>query len=265
MAGEFANKVVLITGSSSGIGAATAVEFAKLGARVVINGRNGDKLKAVEQACSAATKHPLGKKSVLAVVADLSKDEDLKRLMDVTIREFGQLDVLVNNAGRGARSSICDSNAVAVFDEMLNLNLRSVYVLTHLAVPFLVKTKGNIINLSSIAGTKPFPNVGAYCVAKAGLDMLTQYLALEVGPHGIRVNCVQPGPVKTDFMAAMGMPEEIKKYYTEVEAQKWPLQRAAESEDIAHLIIFLASAKAVNMTGSCILNDGGTLWTMAGV
>ena len=149
---DFSRRVVLITGSSSGIGAVTAEEFSKAGAQVVITGRDGQKLSEVGKECLKVS--PKGLKP-LEVVADVSNEEDCKRLIDSTINAFGKLDVLVNNAAMGAASSVTDPNILETFDRLMAINVRSVVTLTHHSVKHLEKTKGNIINISSIAGLAP--------------------------------------------------------------------------------------------------------------
>ena len=148
---EFADKVVLITGSNSGLGAEMAKEFAKRGAQLVITGRNVDRVIKVANDCD--TLSPNGQVA-LQVIADVTVDEDLKNLVDSTVDQLGQIDVLVNNAGAGALSAINDPKIMDDLDHMFQLDVRSVVMLTHLAVPHLVKSKGVIINMSSIAGIK---------------------------------------------------------------------------------------------------------------
>jgi NAD(P)-dependent dehydrogenase (short-subunit alcohol dehydrogenase family) len=149
---DFSGKVILITGSSSGIGAGIAEEFSKAGAQVVITGRNANNLSEVGKQCLKVS--PKGLKP-LQVVADVSKEEDCKRLIDTTIEKFGKLDVLVNNAGKGHITPIEDTKILEKFDDLMNANLRSVVNLTQLSVKHLEKTKGNIINISSVAGITP--------------------------------------------------------------------------------------------------------------
>ena len=149
---DFSGKVVIITGSSSGIGAYTAIEFARTGAQVVITGRSQTKLSEVGKQCSEASSTGL---KPLQVVADICEPEDCKTLIESTIDKFGKLDVLVNNAGAGGPGSIEDPNILEDFDNMINVNLRSVVYLTHLAIKHLEKTKGSIVNISSLAGMKP--------------------------------------------------------------------------------------------------------------
>jgi NAD(P)-dependent dehydrogenase (short-subunit alcohol dehydrogenase family) len=160
---DFSGKVALITGSSSGIGAATAISLSKAGAQVVVTGRNADNVSKVSQECEKVS--PNGLKA-LGVVADLIKEEDCKRLIDSTISKFGKLDILVNNAGAGVVTPIKDPSIMDSYERFMKLNVRSVVYLTHLAVEYLEKTKGVIINISSIAGMKP---VSIYCIEKNSL------------------------------------------------------------------------------------------------
>ncbi|CAH0714065.1 unnamed protein product, partial [Brenthis ino] len=163
---SFINKVVIVTGASSGIGAATAVSFSSEGARVVLVGRNEDKLAAVAKKC----------KNPLVVRADVSKDEDVKKIIDQTIKKFGQLDVLVNNAGTAlGMSSLIEGVDMKMYDSIMATNLRGAIYLTSLAAPYLIKTK-------------------------AGMDHFTRSAAVELGLHGVRVNAISPGPVVTDFL-----------------------------------------------------------------
>lgn len=141
----------MIIGSSSGIGEESAYRLAELGANVVIHGRDEQRIKSVAEKCHKLS----GGKRMLSVAADLSSDKDVEYLIDRTIQEFGRLDILVNNAGRGDLSYMCDPNIVELYDKIMQLNVRSVVYLTSLAIPYLEKTKGTIINISSIAGMKP--------------------------------------------------------------------------------------------------------------
>ncbi|CAG2114337.1 unnamed protein product [Medioppia subpectinata] len=253
---NFADKVVLITGSSGGIGAVTAVEFARYGAQVVITGRNADNLSEVAKQCAAVS--PKGLKP-LEVLADVSKDVDCKRLIDSTISAFKRLDILVNNAGKGVFSSITDPSVLDKYGEVMDTNLRSVVYLTHLSVEHLEKTKGNIINISSVAGLKPFGRAFLYCMSKCALDMFTKCLALELGPKGIRVNVINPAAVRTNFLQVVGLTkEQSEARYSEMDG-KYPVGRVGESIDIANAILFLASDEASFVTGINFVSDGGAL------
>ncbi|CAG2117438.1 unnamed protein product, partial [Medioppia subpectinata] len=239
-----------------GIGAQTAVEFARYGAQVVITGRNADNLSEVAKQCAAVS--PKGLKP-LEVLADVSKDADCKRLIDSTISAFKRLDVLVNNAGKGVFCPITDPSILDKYREAMDTNLRSVVYLTHLSVDYLEKTKGNIINMSSIAGLRPFNTAFTYCMSKCALDMFTKCLALELGPKGIRVNAINPSTVRTNFAQAMGFSKELSEALCNERGGKFPVGRVGESIDIANAILFLASDEASFVTGVQFVSDGGAL------
>ena len=153
---DFSGKVALITGSSSGIGAATAILLSQTGANVVVTGRNAQRVSEVAKKCLEVSPK---KSKALEVVADLTKEEDIKRLVDTTINTFGKLDILVNNAGGAiSRTSILDTDYYTKFKNVVQTNLDSVIYLTQLSVKHLEKTKGNIINISSVVSTRPVSN-----------------------------------------------------------------------------------------------------------
>lgn len=252
---SFKGKVVLVTGGSSGIGAAAAVRFAEEGAKVSMVGRNTKKLQNVSAQCEKAGSKPL------VIVADVTKDEDAKRIISDTVKHYGRLDVLVNNAGTCIPCSILAPNAMQTFDNLMALNLRAPIYLTNLAVPYIVESKGNIINISSIAGLRSYAeSIGfAYCTSKAGLDHFTRCVALELAPKGVRVNSINPGPVRTDIAKIFVKDESKEQELWEMAAQKTPLKRVSESEEIGDLILFLASDKAKSVTGSVYVIDNGRL------
>lgn len=251
---SFQNKVVLVTGASSGIGAATAIAFAAQGARVSMVGRNETKLACVAKICEQKGSKPL------VIAADVTKDADAKRIINDTVKHYGNLDVLVNNAGIFTPTSIFSSDALEGFDRIMTTNLRSIVQLTHLAVPHLVKSKGNIVNVSSIVALGIlFDQSFAYSTSKAGVDHFTRAVALELSKHGVRVNTVNPGPVKTDITQNAGMPKDQEEVMMAAVAKSTPLQRMGEPEEIADLIMFLASNKARSITGSTFVSDNGSL------
>nr|XP_049694218.1 17-beta-hydroxysteroid dehydrogenase 14 isoform X3 [Helicoverpa armigera] len=253
---SFQNKVVIVTGSSSGIGAAIAIKFAEEGAKVAIVGRNQEKLNNVAKKC--------GKPLVL--VADVTKEEDIKRIIDETLRVFGKLDILVNNAGIANPAGIQSEDAMAVFDKVMTTNLRSAVYLTHLAAPYLVKTKGNIVNISSIAALKAISKDSfAYCASKAALDHFTRAVALELASSGVRVNTINPGPVLTDVFENMGATREQQAAFFKGVGQTMPLKRVSIPEEIGDLVLFLASEKARAITGSNFVSDNGAMLGSAGV
>jgi NAD(P)-dependent dehydrogenase (short-subunit alcohol dehydrogenase family) len=149
------------------------------------------------------------------------------------------------------------------WDKMMNINLRSIFYLTQKTVPFLAKTKGNIVNVSSVTGTRAFPNVLAYCVSKAGTDQLTRCIALELAPKGIRVNAVNPGVVVTDLHKRGGMKDKDYVKFLEHSKATHPLGRPGEASEVAELIYFLASEKAGWITGATYAIDGGRAQTCA--
>ncbi|CAG2165370.1 unnamed protein product [Oppiella nova] len=253
---DFNGKVVLITGSSGGIGAVAAVEFARYGAQVVVTGRDAQKVSDVAKQCAKVS--PKGLKP-LEVVADVSKNDDCKRLIDSTISAFKKLDVLVNNAGRGMRCPITDTTVLDKYQEVMDTNLKSVLYLTHLSVEHLEKTKGNIINISSVAGLKPFSGAFLYCMSKSALDMFTKCLALELGPKGIRVNVINPAAVRTNFLNVLGMSDQQRDERYDEMSGKYPIRRVGESIDIANAILFLASDESSFVTGINFVSDGGAL------
>lgn len=181
---SFTGKVVLITGASSGIGADAARHLAKSGANVAIVGRNETRLNAVADEIKQ-----LGLATPLAIVADVTKDSE--RIVNETIGQFGKLDVLINNAGVVTYDNIVDVKQ-SEFDRIFGTNVWSAIELTQRCVPHLEKTKGNVINVSSVAGLKALQNSISYCISKAALDQLTKCSALDLAPKGIRVNAINP-------------------------------------------------------------------------
>ncbi|XP_035902153.1 3-oxoacyl-[acyl-carrier-protein] reductase FabG-like [Anopheles stephensi] len=248
---EFTGKVVLITGASSGIGEGTAIYFAKLGASLALTGRNEANLKKVGDACEEASKN-----KPLLIVADVTKEEDNKRVLDEIVAKYGKLDVLVNNAGILGNGSI-ENTSLQQYDELMNTNVRGVYHLTMLAVPLLIATKGNIVNLSSVAGNRSFPGILAYSMSKAAIDQFTRCTALELAPKQVRVNAVNPGVIITDIHKRGGMDEEAYAAFLKKCEQTHALGRPGVAEEVASTIAFLASDKASFITGVTLNVDGG--------
>ncbi|XP_047028566.1 3-oxoacyl-[acyl-carrier-protein] reductase FabG-like [Helicoverpa zea] len=242
---SFANKVVIITGASSGIGAATAILFSQEGANVVLVGRNEIKLASVARKCE----------NPLIIKADVTDMDDAKRMIAETIDTHGKIDVLVNNAGIVRYESILDENVLETFDALIDTNLRALFNITRLAVPYLIETKGNIVNISSIAGKiVPDSRLVAYGISKAGVDNFTKGLALELSKYGVRVNAISPGPVKTDILENAG-DETPWECFTPA----MPLGKVGEPDDIGHLVLFLASDKAGSITGVDYVCDNGVM------
>lgn len=254
MSEEFKNRVFIVTGASSGIGKATATMALERGARVVAVARREKELVPLRSSLSA--------ESVEIIPADVTKEEDRKNIIHRTISRFGGVDVLVNAAGIIGNGTI-ENTTLEQWDGMMDVNLRSVFRLSQLALPSLIERKGNIVNVSSVTGVRSFPNVLAYCVSKAGVDQLTHCTALELGPKGVRVNAVDPGVVVTNLHRTSGMQEEPYAKFLEHSKTTHPIGRVGKPEDVAELILFLASDRAGWITGASYSIDGGRAQTCA--
>lgn len=252
----FADKVVLITGASSGIGRAAAIRFAGSGARLILTGRK-------EQVLSELKTQINKDKNVCAVIAgDIIQPDFREKLVKEGIAAFGKLDVLVNAAGIIASGTV-ETTSLEDFDYMMDLNLRSVFHLMQLTLPHLLKTKGNIVNVSSVTGLRAFPGILSYCVSKAGLDQLTRAAALELAPKGVRVNAINPGVIQTNLHKRGGMDAEAYRNFLEHSKTTHPLGRVGQPEEAADLIAFLASGQAGWLTGLTCSIDGGRQLTCA--
>ncbi|XP_054153475.1 3-oxoacyl-[acyl-carrier-protein] reductase FabG-like [Oppia nitens] len=253
---DFTGKVVLVTGSSSGIGATTVVLFAKAGANVVVTGRNAENVSQVAKQCEEIS---IKRLKPLQVVADVSQESECKKLLDLTIKTFGKLDVLVNNAGGGILSHIIDDNYISSYKSVFASNLDSIIYLTHYSVPYLEKTKGNIINISSIRSIQTNPKLSAYCMSKAAIDMFTKCMAAELGSKGIRVNSINPGPIRTGALVKAGLTQEQSDAIWDKHGELTAVGICGESHDIGHTVMFLASADSRFISGSICFVDGGWL------
>ncbi|KAG6457874.1 hypothetical protein O3G_MSEX010528 [Manduca sexta] len=246
---SFANKVVLVTGASSGIGAAAAILFGREGADLTIVGRDDAKLAKVAEECGKFGKKPL------IISADVTKDDEVTAIVEQTIKVFGKLDVLINNAGMIKPDDISHPSFMQIFDDIMNTNMRAVALLTNLATPHLKATKGSIVNVSSVAATQvSMPRFASYKTSKAALNHFTRCVALELAPHGVRVNSISPGPVSTDLFDRAGMSTALT-----VLKGATALDRVSDPEEIAEMILLLASDKAKGVTGSDYVIDNGIL------
>ena len=250
------DKVVIVTGASSGIGRATALLFANNGSTVIAVGRNEKELTALSQTVESKTG------VVKPHLADMTEMTQLERTVTETVANHGRIDVLVNSAGIIKNGTI-ETTTLDDWDKMLNINLRSVFALSQKAVPYLAETKGNIVNVSSVAGTRSFPNVLAYCVSKAAIDQLTRCSALELAPKGIRVNAVNPGVVITNIHKRGGMEDAAYDAFLEHSKETHPIGRVGTPEEVAELIYYLASDRASWITGATYAIDGGRALTCA--
>ncbi|XP_023178849.2 uncharacterized protein LOC111604848 [Drosophila hydei] len=247
----FKDKVVIVTGASSGIGAAAAVHLASLGGLLTIVGRNVEKLKETADNILAA-----GGAAALQLQADMDKEADVEQIIKVTLAKHRRIDVLINNAGILERGSI-ENTSLGQYDRVMNTNMRAVYQLTMLATPELVKTKGSIVNVSSVNGIRSFPGVLAYNVSKAALDQFTRCVALELASKGVRVNSVNPGVIITEIHKRGGMDEATYQQFLEHSRTTHALGRPGDVKEVAAAIAFLASDASSFTTGVSLAVDGG--------
>jgi len=251
---DFKGKTVLITGATSGIGRACASLFSEYGANISMTGRNIDELKITSEKISSD--------NTISLNGNIRDEDFRKTLVDKTVEKFGGIDVLVNSAGIIASGTI-ENTSMKDFDDMMDLNVRSVFSLIQLSLPFLEKNQGNIINVSSITGLRAFPGVFAYCISKSAVDQLTRVAALELAEKKIRVNAVNPGVVETNLHKRSGMDNEKYDQFKIHSQSTHPLGRIGQPKEVAALIAFLASAEAGWITGGTFSIDGGRQLTCA--
>ncbi len=247
---DLSGRVAVVTGSSRGIGRAIAERLAEHGADVAISSRKAEACVQAAEEINAAR----GRKAAIAVAANISSKDELRRLVDETLRTFGRIDILVCNAASnpyyGPMSGISDEQ----FRKILDNNVIANNWLIQMAAPGMIERKdGSIVIVSSIGGLKGSTVIGAYNVSKAADFQLARNLAVEWGPHNVRVNCIAPGLIRTDFARALWENPETLKTVTATT----PLQRIGEADEIAGAAVYLASKAGSFMTGQTIVVDGG--------
>jgi NAD(P)-dependent dehydrogenase (short-subunit alcohol dehydrogenase family) len=247
---SFSGKAIIVTGASSGIGRATAEAFAVEGGAVLLVGRQPEALREVERQIADRGGQ------ARAFRADVTATGAAGDIVAAAVGVFGRLDVLVNAAGIIATGTI-ETTDDATWDTMMAINLRAPFQLMRAAVPHLRVHAGSIVNVSSVNGLRSFPGVLAYCVSKAGLDQLTRCAALEMAPYGVRVNAVNPGVTVTNLHRRGGMDETAYATFLQHSRRTHPLGRAGQAEEVASLVLYLASERAAYMTGETIPVDGG--------
>jgi len=248
---SLSNQTALITGASSGIGAATARLFAQLGARVAI-GYNRNSQGAVQVQNSIQQTGG----TAISIQADMLHAAEILRLVNETAAKLGPIDILVNNAGSLVERLTFDKMTEVRWDEVIDLNLKSAMLAAQAVAPSMIERKhGSIVNIVSIAGRNGGgPGAGAYATAKGGLITLTKALAKEFAPHGIRVNAVSPGVIDTPFHEVFSTPEMMANFVKAI-----PMGRVGTSQEVANVIVFLASEASSYIAGETIEVNGGQL------
>ncbi|VDH95240.1 3-oxoacyl-[acyl-carrier protein] reductase [Mytilus galloprovincialis] len=254
---SFREKVYLLTGASSGIGEATAIKLAEHGATLFLVALEEDKLQIVQQKC---IEKGLVEEKIGYCSGDLSQSAFREEIVKNLIQKFGRLDILADIAGYVMFTNVSETKEED-YDRFVNVNQKAKFFLAQLCLPYLKETKGNIIYMSSIRSTIPKPDTVVYCMAKVAIDMLTKCLAKELGPHGVRVNAINPGFIdntnilrNSDWKAT----DEEEKKHAEKAAKIAHLKRAGKPEDVVSLLLFLASDEASYITGNINYIDGGS-------
>jgi dehydrogenase/reductase SDR family protein 4 len=245
---DVSGKVAIVTGGSRGIGRAIALGLANYGADVVVASRKQEDLDVVAREIRA-----LGRKAV-GTATHMRNREDIERLVQATLDEFGKIDILVNNAGTNPYFGPFLQMEERTWDQIMTVNLKAYYLLAQAASKGMMDRKsGNIINVASAGGKRASPGLGAYSISKAGVIMLTQVLAQELGPYGIRVNAIAPGIIQTRFAEALWSNELILQRTKE----QTPLGRIGQPEEMAGVCVWLASEASSFVAGQTIVLDGG--------
>ncbi|MFN7917682.1 MAG: glucose 1-dehydrogenase [Vicinamibacterales bacterium] len=246
----FTGKSVIVTGATSGIGRAAALGFAAQGASVLLVGRDETALGE-----AASTARASGA-TVATCAADITADGSAERIVTAAVQAFGGLDILVNAAGVIATGTI-EATDDTKWDAMMNVNVKAPFRLMRAAVPHLKERKGCIVNVSSVNGLRAFAGVLAYNVSKSAIDHLTRCAALEMAPFGVRVNGVNPGVTITNLHKRGGMDDTAYAAFLQRSKETHPLGRPGQPDEVAAMILFLASDAAAWMTGETIPVDGG--------
>lgn len=243
---QFSDKVVIITGAGSGIGAAAAAQFASEGALLSLADISADGLSA------QARRLKLDESGLLQSVVDVSKEDQTEALIASTLKHFGRIDVLVNNAGLGVLGRVTELST-ADWRKMFSIDVDGIFFLSRATIPHLIKTKGCIVNVASVSGMFGDHGLAGYNAAKGAVVNLTRAMAVDHGGEGVRVNAVCPGSIATPATAPLYADARVADHY----AEAIPMGRPGQPDEIAHVIAFLASSRASYVNGHCLVADGG--------
>lgn len=252
---EFAGKVALITGAGSGIGAAVATLLSQRGAAVALLDRDGSAVAATAAALPAET--------TLTLTVDVSAESAVTEAVATVLERFGRIDIVSNNAGVQRYGDLAATTPEA-FEAVLDVNLKSAYLVSRAALDALTATRGSIVNMASVQAFATQRNVLGYTTSKHALVGLTRSLALDLAPRGIRVNCVAPGSVDTPMLAAALDLDPDPRALRRAVAAMHPLGRIAKPSEVAECVAFLASERASFVTGASLVVDGGLLLGIGG-
>ncbi|WP_148315811.1 SDR family oxidoreductase [Aneurinibacillus aneurinilyticus] len=244
------DKVAIVTGGGSGMGRAVSLLFAEQGAHVVV--------ADIDEEAARQTSDHIGPRA-FPIQGNVAEAEDVKRMVRETINRFGRIDILVNNAGVPLAFTPIEETEDETWDRMMDVNAKSIFLTAKHVVPHMKKSGGVIVNTASIAGIRARPGLHAYCASKGAAIMLTKALAIELAPHKIRVNAINPGPADTPMLSRFmnGDAEQIEKDTKEIFINSVPLGTLIEAQDIANAALYLCSDLAAKVTGEVLNVDGG--------
>ncbi len=238
------DKVAIVTGATAGIGKAIAKTLAKEGAKVVCTGRNFERGAAIVEAITAD-----GGEAVF-IPADVTNEEELDELVSKSVEKYRKIDILVNNSGIAYLAPL-DSYEQNMWEQVIATNLRGPHLLIKKVMPYLLESKGNIVNISSMSGLKSISGAYAYGPSKAALNSLTKLLAFDYAKQGVRVNAICPGTIETEILAC------VSEEFLEAGRAATPMGRFGQPEEIAKAVVFFASDDASYITGQTLAVDGG--------
>ncbi len=243
-------KVAIVTGASKGIGESIAELLAEYGAKVVVSSRKQDAVDEVAKKIKEDGGEAIG------IAAHMGDMQSIENLIAQTEKEYGRIDIIVNNAATNPVFGSVESCSLEAFDKIMEVNVKGCFQLGKLALPIMKKNGGgSIINMSSVGGQRPEPGLGIYSVSKAALIMLTKVMAKEWGRHNIRANVICPGLIQTKFSEALWKNEQVGDHFI----KQLPIARIGLPDDIANLTLYLASEASAYSTGGVFTSDGGFL------